>query len=72
MRYDGKMYITAFPNPIHLFLSLAIDHYNFSEQIKFVNFPKCGIQYDADPQIKELEKENERLKNLLKNEKGCA
>ena len=32
VRYDGKLYVTAFPNPIHLFLSLAIEHYNYSEQ----------------------------------------
>ncbi len=55
VRYDGKLYITAFPNPIHLFLSLAIEHYNFSEQIKANNFPKCGKQYGDDIYILDIE-----------------
>ncbi len=44
VRYKSKLYITAFPNPIHLFLSLSIEHYNNSEGIKENNFTKCGIQ----------------------------
>lgn len=55
VRYDNKLYVTAFPNPIHLFLSLAIDHYNFSEQIKQENFPKCGKQCGEDIYILDIE-----------------
>lgn len=39
VKYNNKLYVTAFPNPIHIFLSLAIEHFNFSEQIKQNNFP---------------------------------
>jgi hypothetical protein len=53
--YENKLFLTAFPNPIHLFLSLAIEHYDFSEQIKSTNFPKCGKQYGDNIYILDIE-----------------
>jgi hypothetical protein len=55
VNYDNKLFLTAFPNPIHLFLSLAIEHYDFSEQIKSTNFPKCGKQYGDNIYILDIE-----------------
>lgn len=48
VRHNDKLYITAFPNPVHLFLSLGIEHFNLSEQIKENNFPKCGKKCGED------------------------
>jgi hypothetical protein len=55
VRHKDKLYITAFPNPVHLFLSLAIEHFTFSEQIKEINFPKCGKKYGEDIYILDIE-----------------
>lgn len=44
VKYNDNLYVAPFPNPVHLFLSVAIEHYNHSEQIKETNFPKCGKQ----------------------------
>lgn len=43
-----KIFITAFPNPVHLFLSVAIEHFNQSEEFKETNFFKCGKRYGDD------------------------
>lgn len=48
VKYNDKLYITAFPNPVHLFLSLAVEHFSLSERIKETNFPKCGKKYGKD------------------------
>jgi hypothetical protein len=55
VRHKDKLNITAFPNPVHLFLSLAIDHFTFSEQIKETNFPKCGKKYGEDIYLLDIE-----------------
>lgn len=55
VKYNNKLYVTAFPNPIHIFLSLAIEHFNFSEQIKQNNFPKCGKPYGKDVYLLDIE-----------------
>jgi hypothetical protein len=34
IRYDNKFCSTAFPNPVQLFLSSAIDNYNLSEEVR--------------------------------------
>lgn len=39
---DDKKYFSALANPIHLFLSTAIEMYELSEIRKSINFPKCG------------------------------
>ena len=46
IEYLGNLYVTSFPNPVHLFLSVAIEHYNQSEKIKATNFPSCGKKVD--------------------------
>lgn len=53
--YQNKLYVTAFPNPVHLFLSIAIEHYYHSEKIKETNFPKCGKAYGDDIFILDIE-----------------
>jgi len=42
VKHKDNLFVTAFPNPVHLFLSVAIDHYYHSEKIKETNFPNCG------------------------------
>lgn len=42
---NDRVYLSAFPNPIHLFLSLSVDLFLNSENIKTENFPKCGEDY---------------------------
>ncbi len=56
IQVDKRKYISPFPNPVHLYLSLAVEHFEVSETIKSTNFPECGKQYtdelfllDADP-----------------------
>ncbi|MBF0598431.1 hypothetical protein [Faecalibacter rhinopitheci] len=46
--HQGINYISALPNPVHLFLTLGIENYNLSENIKFSKFPKCGKQMGDD------------------------
>ncbi|MBZ0245672.1 MAG: hypothetical protein K8H85_06980 [Cyclobacteriaceae bacterium] len=55
VRFKGNLFVTAFPNPIHLFLSLAIENYNQSETIKEVNFAKCGRQVGKDIFVLDIE-----------------
>lgn len=55
VKYLNQLFVTAFPNPIHLFLSVAIEHYNHSEKIKETNFPKCGKKIGDDIFILDIE-----------------
>lgn len=48
VKHKKKTYVSVFPNPVHLFLSSAIEHFEYSEQIKSNNFPKCGKQAGED------------------------
>jgi len=55
VHYNDNLYLSAFPNPIHIFLSLAIEHYNISESIKSTNFPKCGKPYGENIYMLDME-----------------
>ena len=55
VRHLNNLYVSAFPNPIHLFLSVAIEHFNQSEEIKQINFPKCGKNIGDDIYILDIE-----------------
>lgn len=55
VKYQEKLFVTAFPNPVHLFLSVAIEHYNHSEKIKETNFFKCGKKYGDDIYLLDIE-----------------
>lgn len=55
VKYLNKLFVTAFPNPVHLFLSVAIENYNDSEKIKETNFPKCGKKIGDDIYILDIE-----------------
>ncbi|SFI55745.1 hypothetical protein [Olleya namhaensis] len=55
VRHLNNLYVSAFPNPVHLFLSVAIEHFNQSEEIKNTNFPKCGKQIGEDIYILDIE-----------------
>lgn len=55
VKYLNQLFVTAFPNPVHLFLSVAIEHYNHSETIKETNFPKCGKKIGDDIFILDIE-----------------
>lgn len=49
IRVDNINYISALPNPIHLFLSLAIEQKQKCDSIKKINFKKCGdLNYSAN------------------------
>lgn len=55
VRFENKLFVTAFPNPIHLFLSVAIDHYNNSEAVKENNFIKCAKKMGDDLYFLDIE-----------------
>lgn len=55
VRHLNNLYVTAFPNPVHLFFSVAIEHFNQSEEIKSRNFPKCGKKIGKDIFILDIE-----------------
>jgi hypothetical protein len=55
VRHLNNLYVSAFPNPVHLFLSVAIEHFNQSEEIKTTNFPQCGKQIGEDIYILDIE-----------------
>jgi hypothetical protein len=55
VRYLDNLYVAPFPNPVHLFLSVAIEHFNQSEKIKETNFPKCGKKIGDDIYILDIE-----------------
>jgi hypothetical protein len=55
VRHLNNLYVSAFPNPVHLFLSVAIEHFIQSEEIKKTNFPKCGKQIGKDIYILDIE-----------------
>ncbi|MBL7837148.1 MAG: hypothetical protein JNM67_06505 [Bacteroidetes bacterium] len=56
VKLKDDIYVTAFPNPVHLFLSAAIEHFNNSEQVKENNFPKCGKKQADNLYILDIEK----------------
>lgn len=68
VKYNGNTYITAFPNPIHLFLSLSSEHYNISEKVKSENFVKCGKPYGKDLYLLDIEENgtHEYYNNYIK------
>jgi hypothetical protein len=55
IKYNNNFYFSAFPNPVHLFLSVGIEHFELSEDIKRNNFPKCGKQYGDDLYLLDIE-----------------
>jgi hypothetical protein len=55
IKHRENVYITAFPNPIHLFLSLAIEHFEHSEKVKDENFPKCGKRFGENIYLLDIE-----------------
>jgi len=55
VRHLNNLYVSAFPNPVHLFLSVAIEHFKQSEEIKSRNFPKCGKKIGEDIYILDIE-----------------
>jgi len=55
VKHLNNLYVSAFPNPVDLFLSVAIEHFNQSEEIKKTNFPKCGKQIGEDIYILDIE-----------------
>ncbi len=55
VKFQNSLFVTAFPNPVHLFLSVAIEHYNYSEKIKETNFFKCGKKCGDDIYILDIE-----------------
>ncbi|WP_420593110.1 hypothetical protein [Robiginitalea biformata] len=55
IRHQGNIYISPFPNPVHIFLSSAIDQFSLSENIKDENFPKCGKPLEDNLYILDIE-----------------
>lgn len=55
IEHENNKYLSAFPNPIHLFLSSAIEHYHIAENVKNTNFPKCGKKYGEDLFLLDIE-----------------
>lgn len=42
IQYLNNNFISAFPNPIHIFLSISIEQYNYSQSVKETGFLKYG------------------------------
>lgn len=57
VKYNGNFYISPFPNPIHLFFSLGVEHYHRSEEILSTNFPKCGKKLGADIYLLDIDED---------------
>lgn len=55
IKLENNRYVSAFPNPVHIFLSIAVEHHNLSEDIKRENFPKCGKKYGEDLYLLDIE-----------------
>jgi hypothetical protein len=55
IKHENNRYVSAFPNPVHIFLSIAVEHYTLSERIKNENFPKCGKKYGDDLFLLDIE-----------------
>lgn len=55
VKNNGRIYISSFPNPVHLFLSAGIEHFSRSEEIKNKNFPKCGKKMGEDIFLLDIE-----------------
>jgi len=55
IKYNENTYVTAFPNPIHLFLSLSSEQYNISEKVKSENFVKYGKPYGKNLLLLDIE-----------------
>lgn len=55
IKYQNNIYISSFPNPVHLFLSAGIEHFKRAEEIKRINFPKCGKQMGDDIYLLDIE-----------------
>lgn len=45
---EGKTYISPFPNPVHLYLSLSHQHFVLSEKCRLENFPKCAEAFEHE------------------------
>jgi hypothetical protein len=48
VKHNGNTFLSALPNPVHLFVTLGIENYDLSEEIKSKKFPKCGQQIGDD------------------------
>lgn len=46
--YNGNVYVSALPNPVHLFLTLGVENFDLSLEIMRTKFPKCGQQLGDD------------------------
>lgn len=46
--YSGNVYVSALPNPVHIFLTLSVENFDLSEEIKQIKFTKCGQQIGDD------------------------
>jgi hypothetical protein len=55
IKHNNKVYISALPNPVHLFLSISLEHFYLTEKIKKENFLKCGKAMGKDIFLLEIE-----------------
>lgn len=69
----GIKYAGPFPNPVHLFISQAIDHYMFSECIKTEEFPNQVQRIDnIHSHLKvDLHETSQALNSYIQNRSGC-
>lgn len=73
IKHNNNLYVSAFPNPVHLFLSVAIEHFDLSENIKSTNFPKCGKKYGDDLYLLDIEENGTHTcyNNYIKYRSSC-
>lgn len=55
IKHNGNFYISALPNPIHLFLTLSVEHFETSEEIKEMKFKLCGKKMGDDIYMLDIE-----------------
>jgi len=69
--HEKKLYTALFPNPVHLFFSQAIGHYNLSEEIK-KQFDKNVIKTYNPNKLSEMFKIPDELYNSYISQKISA
>ena len=74
VKHNNNLYVSAFPNPVHLFLSLGIEHFELSEEIKRTNFSKCGKKFGEDLYLLDIEENGTHTcyNNYIKYRSSCV
>lgn len=69
----GVKYSAPFPNPVHLFVSQAVEHYEASQAIKIEEFPKLVNEVDKEHSYLkvDLHETSDALNSYIQHRSGC-